>query len=61
MDAHRNARATPPSRRLIVARLAAGWPVAAVASAFGVDPKTVRKWRDRFAAKGAAGRRDRSS
>jgi transposase InsO family protein len=61
MDMHQNARTTPHSRMLIVERLAAGWTVVAVAAAVGVDPKTVRKWRDRFAAEGAAGLRDRSS
>lgn len=33
----------------------------AVAQALGVTPKTVRKWRDRFAAEGARGLTDRSS
>ena len=61
MDAHENARTTPHSRMLIVARLAAGWTVAAVAAAIGTSPRTVRKWRDRFAAEDEAGLRDRSS
>src|SRR5688572_10601886 len=39
-------------RLLMVTRLAAGWTVAAVAASFGVDPKTVRKWRDRHATEG---------
>jgi hypothetical protein len=38
-----------------------GWTVAAVASAQDVTPKTVRKWRDRFAAEGACGVADRTS
>jgi transposase InsO family protein len=46
---------------LMIERLQGGWPVPAVAAALGVDPKTVRKWRDRYAAEGAAGLRDRSS
>jgi len=46
---------------LMVERLAAGWSVASVAAAFGVDPRTVRKWRDRHAAEGEAGLCDRSS
>ncbi|MFD1301139.1 helix-turn-helix domain-containing protein, partial [Methylobacterium marchantiae] len=54
MDAHQNARTTPHSRRLIVERLAQGWAVSTVALALGIDPKTVRKWRDRFAAEGVA-------
>ena len=56
-----NARTTPRSRMLIVERLEAGSTVAAVASAFGVDGRTVRKWRDRFRVEGAAGLGDRSS
>jgi transposase-like protein len=47
MDAHENARTTPHSRMLIVARLAMGQSVAVVASSLGVTPRTVRKWRDR--------------
>jgi transposase InsO family protein len=60
MDAHENARTTPHSRMLIVERLAAGWTVAAVATALGTSARTVRKWRDRFAAEGEPGLRDRS-
>ena len=58
---HQNARTTPRSRSLIVQRLQNGWTVTAVAQALGLDPKTVRKWRDRFAAEGEAGLKDRSS
>ena len=61
MDAHENARTTPHSRMLSVERLEAGWTVAAVAAALGTSPRTVRKWRDRFAAEGEPGLRDRSS
>ncbi len=61
MDAHKNARTTPHSRLLIVERLRDGWRVGAVAAAMGVDPSTVRKWRNRFAEKGEAGLQDRSS
>jgi transposase InsO family protein len=46
---------------LMVERLATGWSVASVAAAFGVDPRTVRKWRERYVAEGAAGLCDRSS
>jgi transposase InsO family protein len=46
---------------LMVERLAAGWSVAEVAAAAGVTTKTVRKWRERFAAEGEPGLRDRSS
>ena len=61
MDVHENARTTAHGRRLMVDRLAAGWTVQAVAASFGVDRKTVRKWRDRHAAEGLAGLVDRSS
>ena len=61
MDIHENARTTPHSRMLMIQRLQAGWTVANVAEALGVTPKTVRKWRDRFAGEGAAGLADRSS
>ena len=45
----------------MVGRLRAGEPGAAVAVAFGVDIKTVRKWAARFEAEGLAGLEDRSS
>lgn len=61
MDSHENARTTPHGRMLIVRRLSAGQSVLEVAAAMGVTPKTVRKWRARFAAEGEAGLRDRSS
>lgn len=61
MDSHENARTTPHGRLLMVRRLAAGQSVAIVAAAIGVTPKTVRKWRDRFAAEGLPGLRDRSA
>ena len=53
MDTHDNARTTRHSRMLMVQRLAGGWPVAGVAQALGVTPRTVRKWRDRYAGDGA--------
>jgi transposase InsO family protein len=46
---------------LIAQRLADGWSVQEVASSQGVTAKTVRKWRDRHAAEGAAGLVDRTS
>ncbi len=61
MDIHENARTTRHGRMLIIERLQAGWSVAAVAATLGVSAKTVRKWRDRFAAEGTAGLADRSS
>jgi transposase len=54
MDVHQNAKNTPRGRRSMVRRLAEGWTIRAVAAAFGVDPKTVRKWQGRFAAEGEA-------
>jgi transposase InsO family protein len=41
--------------------LVKGWSIEATAERFQVDPKTVRKWRDRFLAEGEAGLQDRSS
>jgi transposase InsO family protein len=38
-----------------------GWTVTVTAERFQVDPKTVRKWRDRFLAQGSDGLEDRSS
>lgn len=61
MDVHDNARTTRHGRMLMIERLRAGWSVAAVAVAAGVSAKTVRKWRERFAAEGDAGLLDRSS
>lgn len=48
-------------RRMVGCVLEGGWSVAATAERFQVDPKTVRKWRDRFLAEGDAGLSDRSS
>ena len=61
MDVHENARMTPRSRMVMMERLEAGWTVGAVASAFGIDGKTVRKWRGRYRREGATGLKDRSS
>ncbi len=61
MDVHENARTTRHSRMLIIKRLNSGWSVSAVARAIGVTAKTLRKWRDRFAAHGSTGLLDRSS
>jgi transposase InsO family protein len=61
MDIHKNARTTVHSRMLIIERLRQGWTVTAAATALGIDPRTVRKWRDRFAAEGEIGLADRSS
>jgi transposase-like protein len=59
---HPNAVLTPNGRRrMIDCVLGRGWTVAATAQRFQVDAETVRKWRDRFVAEGAAGLWDRSS
>jgi transposase InsO family protein len=49
MDVHKNARTTPHSRASIAQRVAAGESVAAVARAFSVCDRTVRKWVARAA------------
>lgn len=48
MDMHENARTTLRSRMLMAERLRSGWTVVSAAAAAGVDPATVRKWRDRY-------------
>ena len=59
---HPNALFTPVGRRRMVACvLDGGWSVTATAERFQVDPKTVRKWCDRFVAEGVEGLFDRSS
>ena len=59
---HPNASLTPKGRRKMVSCvLDRGWTIEATAERFQVDAKTVRKWRDRFIAEGAAGLFDRSS
>jgi transposase InsO family protein len=59
MNIHKNARTTPYSRALMVARVRAGQPVAAVARTAGVSPRTTRKWVQR-AAEAVAELTDRS-
>jgi len=62
MNVHKNARLTAHSRAELVRRvLDGGQPPKAVATAFGVDLKTARKWVERFRAEGPAGLVDRSS
>ena len=59
---HPNAPLTPQGRRRMVdCVVERGWTIEATAARFQVDAKTVRKWRDRFVAEGAAGLMDRSS
>jgi transposase InsO family protein len=62
MNAHKNARTTPFGRAVMVRRvLDEGWSVTAVASAFEVSTRTVRKWLARFGSEGVAGLQNRSS
>ena len=62
MDVHKNARLTWHSRVELVRRVVEeGQTPKAVAMAFGVCPKTVRKWLARFQAQGRDGLHDRSS
>jgi transposase InsO family protein len=60
VDVHKNAPMTPAGRLRLVEALAQGSSVAAVAEAFRVDRKTVRKWRRRFQLEGRAGLNDRT-
>ena len=59
--AHANARTTVFARRLIVQRVAAGWPAAHVAEQLGVSRATVHKWVRRHAEGGDAALADRCS
>jgi transposase InsO family protein len=62
MNVHKNARLTAHSRADLVRRvLVQRQPVGAVAEAFGVSIRTVRKWVGRYQAEGAEGLKDRSS
>jgi transposase InsO family protein len=58
---HRNARLTFHGRRLLVARVKSGMPVAHVAKAMGVSRQCAHRWVARYAAEGEAGLHDRSS
>ena len=58
---HANARTNLFARRLMVKRVAAGWPAAQVAEQLGVSRATVYKWLRRHAEAGEAGLVDRSS
>jgi transposase len=59
--AHANASTNLFARKLIVDRVAAGWPAAQVAEQLGVSRARVYKWLRRFAEAGDAGLADRSS
>lgn len=58
---HANARTNLFARRLIVERVAAGWPPAHVAEQLGVSRSTVYKWLRRYDEGGDAALADRSS
>lgn len=56
MNIHKNARTTPRSRAMLVQRVTQErWPVSAVAVAFGISERTVRKWLARYRTEGPAG------
>lgn len=61
MNSHKNARLTLRRRQELVARLETGEPLKRLARRLEVSVATVRKWRDRYRAAGAAGLCDRSS
>ncbi|HQC75948.1 MAG TPA: IS481 family transposase [Mycobacterium sp.] len=58
---HANARTNLFARRLIVERVAAGWPPAHVAEQLGISRSTVYKWLRRYDQGGEAALADRSS
>ena len=58
---HRNARLTPAGRLLLCRRIAAGAPIAHVASAMGVSRQCASKWWGRWREFGPAGLEDRPS
>ncbi|MFH9327343.1 IS481 family transposase [Streptomyces albus] len=58
---HRNARLTVHGRRILVARVLAGRPVAHVAAEMGISRPTAHKWVRRWRTEGDAGLADRSS
>lgn len=62
MDIHKNARLTPHSRAELVRRvIAREQSPGAVAAAFGISERTVRKWLARYRSEGPGGLVDRSS
>ena len=62
MNVHKNAKLMPRGRAEIVRRVIdQGQTPKAVATAFGVCERTVRKWVARFRAEGSQGLQDRSS
>src|SRR3954468_14022364 len=61
MKLHANARTCPKSRRLLVARVEAGWSVMEAAEAAGITDRTARRWLARWRREGLGGLADRSS
>jgi transposase InsO family protein len=58
---HANARLTPRGRRILVERIAGGWPVSRAAQAAGISRQTGSKWWNRYRREGATGLVDRRS
>lgn len=58
---HPRSKLTAFGRRLLVTRVAQGWPAAHVAEQLGVSRATAYKWVRRYRAEGEAGLLDRSS
>ena len=61
VDTHKNAPMTPVGRLRMVQAVEAGESMRAVAYQCRTDPKSVRKWVQRYRTEGEAGLRDRSS
>jgi transposase len=61
MKAHRNARTTVHSRRVLIERIQLGQSARQVAAALGVSRRTVQKWLARARSEGISGLQDRSS
>ncbi len=59
--AHRNAPLTPQGRLLLCRRIAAGTPIAHVASGMGISRRCASKWWHRYLELGDDGLHDRSS
>ena len=58
---HPKARLTVEGRRLLIARVNAGWPAAHAAKAQGVSRQCAHRWINRYRKFGDAGLHDRSS
>lgn len=59
---HPNAALTPVQRlKMVRVVVDGGWSVTAASQQFQVDPKTVRKWVQRYRGEGSGGLEDRSS